>query len=60
VKQKSLIPKIEIGDKIKSEIHLDEYGRTAASNLFRELEYHIQRKIEQDLFRGSIRQKLAQ
>ena len=41
---------IEIGDKIKSEIHLDEYGRTAASNLFRELEYHIQRKIEQDLF----------
>ncbi len=41
---------IEVGDKIKSEIHLDEYGRTAASNLFRELEYHIQRKIEQDLF----------
>jgi N utilization substance protein A len=42
---------IEVGDEIISEIHLDEYGRTAASNLFRELEYHIQRKIEQDLFK---------
>jgi N utilization substance protein A len=42
---------IEPGDKIKTELHLDEYGRTGASNLFRELEYHIQRKIEQDLFK---------
>ena len=42
---------IEAGDQIKIEIHLDEYGRTGASNLFRELEYHIQRRIEQDLFK---------
>ena len=40
----------EIGGYIKAEFHLEEYGRTAASNLFRELEYHIQRRIEQDLF----------
>jgi len=43
-------PDIEIGDQIRSEIVLEDYGRTAASNLFRELEYHIQRRIEQDLF----------
>jgi len=41
---------IEIGDQIRSEMVLEDYGRTAASNLFRELEYHIQRRIEQDLF----------
>jgi len=41
---------IEPGDKIRSEIRLEEYGRTAAANLFNELEYHIQRRIEQDLF----------
>ncbi len=41
---------IEIGDQIRSEIVLEDYGRTAASNLYRELEYHIQRRIEQDLF----------
>jgi len=42
---------IEVGDKIRTEIHLDDYGRrTAASNLLKELEYHIQRKIEHDLF----------
>jgi len=43
-------PEIEAGDKIRSEIRLEEYGRTAAANLFQELEYHIQRRIEQDLF----------
>lgn len=41
---------IEPGDKIRSELHLEDYGRTAAANLFHELEYHIQRRIEQDLF----------
>jgi N utilization substance protein A len=41
---------IEEGDQIRTEFHLEDYGRTAASNLFRELEYHIQRRIEQDLF----------
>ena len=41
---------IEPGDKIRSEFHLEDFGRTAAANLFHELEYHIQRRIEQDLF----------
>jgi len=41
---------IEIGDQIRSEMVLEDYGRTAAANLYRELEYHIQRRIEQDLF----------
>lgn len=41
---------IELGDQIRSEMVLEDYGRTAAANLFRELEYHIQRRIEQDLF----------
>ncbi len=41
---------IEIGDVIRTEINLDDYGRTAASNLLRELEYHIQRQIENELF----------
>ncbi len=41
---------IELGDELRTEFILEEYGRTAAANLFRELEYHIQRRIEQDLF----------
>ncbi|SFV58556.1 Transcription termination protein NusA [hydrothermal vent metagenome] len=41
---------IEVGDELKEEFILEEYGRTASANLFRELEYHVQRRIEQDLF----------
>jgi len=41
---------IEIGDQLKEELILEDYGRTASANLFKELEYHIQRRIEQDLF----------
>jgi len=41
---------IEVGDQLKEEFILEEHGRTASANLFRELEYHIQRRIEQDLF----------
>ena len=43
-------PEIEIGDELRSEFILEEHGRTAAANLYRELEYHVQRRIEQDLF----------
>ena len=43
-------PEIELGDELRSEFILEDYGRTAAANLFRELEYHVQRRIEQDLF----------
>jgi N utilization substance protein A len=41
---------LEIGDQLKEEFVLEDHGRTASANLFRELEYHIQRRIEQDLF----------
>lgn len=41
---------IELGDELRSEFVLEEYGRTASHNLFRELQYHIQRQVEQDLF----------
>ncbi len=41
---------IEVGDKLSEEFILEDHGRTASANLFRELEYHIQRRIEQDLF----------
>ncbi len=41
---------LEIGDKLTEEFILEEHGRTASANLFRELEYHVQRRIEQDLF----------
>ena len=41
---------LEIGDQLKEELILEEHGRTASANLFRELEYHIQRQVEQDLF----------
>ena len=41
---------LEVGDQLKEEFVLEDHGRTASANLFRELEYHIQRRIEQDLF----------
>ena len=41
---------LEAGDQLKEEFVLEDHGRTASANLFRELEYHVQRRIEQDLF----------
>jgi N utilization substance protein A len=41
---------IELGDELKEEFVLEDHDRTASANLFRELEYHVQRRIEQDLF----------
>jgi len=41
---------IEVGDELKEEFILEDHGRTASANLFKELEYHLQRRIEQDLF----------
>jgi N utilization substance protein A len=43
---------VEVGDEIRLEFDLEEYGATGASNLYRELEYHLQRHIEQELFEG--------
>ena len=41
---------LELGDQLKEEFILEDHGRTASANLFRELEYHLQRRVEQDLF----------
>ena len=41
---------LEVGDQLTEEFRLEDYGRTASANLFKELEYHVQRRIEQDLF----------
>ena len=43
-------PEIEIGDEITYLISLDDMGRTAASTLYKELEYHIQRLLERNIF----------
>ncbi len=41
---------IEVGDQLQQEYDLEDYGRTAAANLNRELEYHIQRLVEDELY----------
>ena len=41
---------IEVGDQLREEYDLEEYGRTAVANLNRELEYHIQRLVEDQLY----------
>ncbi len=43
-------PDIEIGDEIKYQISLDDMGRTAALTLYKELEYHLQRLLEKNIF----------
>ncbi len=49
---------VEVGDEIKDEFILEDYGRTGAANLYKELEYHLQRKVEQSLFE-SYRKKVG-
>jgi N utilization substance protein A len=41
---------IEVGDELRSDFILEEYGRTASANLYQELQYHIQRRVEKVLF----------
>jgi len=41
---------LELGDQLRSDFILEDHGRTASFNLFKELQYHIQRQVEQDLF----------
>ncbi|MDR2790961.1 MAG: transcription termination factor NusA [Campylobacteraceae bacterium] len=47
---KKIDPLVEIGDELRYELPLDNLGRTAAATLQRELEYHIQRLLEQQIF----------
>lgn len=41
---------LEIGDSLQRELNLESLGRTAASVLSREIEYHIQRLIEEKIY----------
>ncbi len=41
---------VELGDQLQIDHDLEEYGRTGASQLHREIEYHIQRLIEDEVF----------
>ncbi len=47
---KDVDPDIEIDDELTYAISLDDMGRTAAAVLYRELEYHLQRLLEQNIF----------
>jgi len=52
ISEASQYGEVEEGDHIRVEFHLEDYGRTGASHLYQELEYHLQRHVEQDLFEG--------
>jgi|FLOH01.1.fsa_nt_gi transcription termination/antitermination protein NusA len=41
---------VELDDQLQIEHNLEDYGRTAAASLHREIEYHIQRLVEDELF----------
>jgi len=41
---------VELGDQLQIDHDLEEYGRTGASQLHREIEYHIQRLVEDEVF----------
>jgi len=41
---------VELGDQLQIDHNLEDYGRTAASGLHREIEYHIQRLVEDEVY----------
>jgi len=48
---KEIDPDAEVGDELTGEpINLEKYGRNAASALYHEIEYHIQRFVEEQMF----------
>lgn len=47
---KNIDSQIELGDELTYELSLDNLGRTAAQTLHKELEYHIQRLVEEQIF----------
>ncbi|CZE47116.1 transcription termination factor NusA [Campylobacter geochelonis] len=49
-KAKEIDSGIEIGDELSYDINLENLGRTASETLSRELNYHIQRLLEEKLF----------
>ncbi len=49
-KAKKEAPDVEIGDELTYECSLENLGRTAVNILHKELEYHIQKLLEQTIF----------
>ena len=47
---KEIDPNVEVGDELRYAVEFDKLGRTAAMRLHNEIEYHIQRLIEEQLF----------
>ncbi len=47
---KQIDPDVEVGDELRYPVEFAKLGRTAAMHLHNEIEYHIQRLIEQQLF----------
>ena len=43
-------PGLEIGDSLNYELNLENYGRTAAASLSREIDYHIGRLIDDKIY----------
>lgn len=41
---------VELDDQLQVEHNLEDYGRTSAAQLHREIEYHIQRLVEDELY----------
>ncbi len=41
---------LEIGDSLNYELNIDEHGRTAAAAFYKEIEFHIQRLVEEKIF----------
>lgn len=41
---------VDLGDQLQIDHNIEDYGRTAAFQLNREIEYHIQRLVEDELF----------
>lgn len=55
---KKIDPTLEIGDTLNYELEFDTLGRTAAEILSKELDYHIQRLIEEKIYE-KYRQKIG-
>jgi len=47
---KELDEDVEVEDQLQYEHKLEDYGRTAAGQLHREMEFHIQRLVEDELY----------
>ncbi len=55
---KDLDDDVEVEDELQIEHNIEDYGRSGAASLHREMEFHIQRLLENDLF-GKYKDKVG-